>query len=226
MSINLPETLFVPAFDKAEGSTAISMVKATSPEGLSVPIAFTKLEYLQHFAKETGLDKHEPSVGHLQIASGQFLQQLAEEGEPEVVVDALQECETKLSYQNNGTVSQQIPEENAEYEVTAPKVPLDDEHIVRLQKVAESLPHVTNVWLLEISIKDKEDPDKIPVPRPLLVVEQDITEENEEFQDTWMELGDQWCEHLPRGTAVDMLPHNAPPVVDHLSDELKVYVKA
>ncbi|MCF6227578.1 MAG: hypothetical protein L3J82_02785 [Planctomycetes bacterium] len=223
MSIDLPEKLFVPAINTAATPEA---VKATSPEGLSVPIAFTKLEYLQFFAKETGLDKHEPSVGHIEIATGEFLNQLAEEGEPELVVDALQKGETKLSYDKSGTVSQQIPEENAAYEVNEPTVPLEDEHIERLKKVATSLPHVLNVWLLEMTIRDKDDEDKIPVPRPLLVVEQDIEQDHEEYQDTWMELGDQWCEHLPRGTAVDMLPHHAGPVTDYLKDEVKVYSRA
>lgn len=225
MSIDLPEKLFVPAFKKPKEGDVYSVVKATSPEGLSVPIAFTTLENLQFFAKETGLDKHEPAVGHVEIPAGEFLNQLAEEGEPEVIVDALQKSETKLSYDKNGTVSPQIPDENAEYEVNAPKVPLEQEHIERLKNVAKTLPHVLTIWLLEITISDKDDKDRIPVPRPLLVVEQDINDDNEEYQDTWMELGDQWCELLPRGTAVDMLPNHAPPVVDKLSKEVLVYTK-
>ena len=224
MTVNLPETLFAPALARAEGEVSnYQLMKATSPEGVSVPVVFTKLEYLQHFAEATGLSKHEPPVGHVQVPSGTLLQQLAESGEPEVYVDPLQECETKLSYNGNGVLSKQIAEENAVFEIHKPKVPLDEKFVELLRKVAASLPHIQRVWLMELTISDAEDENKIPIPRPLLVVEQDIDEKHDDYQDTWMELGDQWCEHLPRGTAVDMLPHDAPPVRDHLVDECIVY---
>lgn len=228
MTVNLPEVLYAPALDKqGEGDdTSYSLMKATSPEGVAVPIVFTKLEFLQHFAKQTGMDKHEPGVGHVQVPTGTFLQQLAESGEPEVYVDPMQENEVRLSYQNNGVLSRQVAEENAAFEIQKPKVPLEPEHIERLRKVAANLAHVERVWLMELKIIDTTNENKLSIPRPLLVVQQDIGEENEDYQDTWMELGDQWCEHLPRGTAVDMLPHNAPPVQDHLDDECLVYTRA
>lgn len=227
MAVNLPATLFAPALKRAEDKDApIQMMKATSPDGVSVPIAFTKLEYLQHFAEATGLSKMEPPVGHVEVASGVLLQQLAESGEPEIYIDPLQECETRLSYANNGVLSRQVAADDAVFEIHKPKVPLEPSHIELLRKVAASLPHVKRVWLMELSIRDKDDDNKIPIPRPLLVVEQDIGEDHEEYQDTWMELGDQWCENLPRGTAVDMLPHNAQPVAEHLVDECLVYTQA
>lgn len=227
MTVNLPETLYAPALDKEDSANArYSLMKATSPEGVAVPIVFTRLEFLQHFAEQTGLDKHEPPVGHVQVPTGTFLQQLAESGEPEVYVDPMQESETRLSYQNNGVLSRQVAEENAVFEIQRPKVPMETEHVARLRKVAGGLPHIRRVWLMELKIIDKEDQDKLHIPRPLLVVEQDIGEEHPDYQDTWMELGDQWCEHLPRGTAVDMLPHDAPPVTGHLVDECVIYTRA
>jgi hypothetical protein len=224
MTVNLPEILFVPALRKADSdASGFELLKAVSPEGVSVPIAFTKLEFLRHFAEATGLSGHQPPIGHVQIPAGTLLQQLAESGEPEVCIDPLQESEARLSYTNNGVLSQQIAEENAVFEIETPKVPLDEQHVERLRKVAASLPHVQRVWLMEMAIRDSADDNKLPIPRPLLVVEQDIDEKHDEFQDTWMELGDQWCEHLPRGTAVNMLPHNAPPVKDRLVDSCVVY---
>ena len=223
-TVNLPEVLFAPAMTEGEGeSVTYNLLKATSPEGISTPIVFTKLEYLQYFAKETGLDQHKPAIGHIQIQAGALLQQLAETGEPEVFVDPMQESETKLSYQSNGVLTRQIADTDAVFEIQKPEEEFDSEMVDKLRNVAANLPHVIRVWMMELKITDSTDDDKTPVPRPLLVVEQDIDEEHDEYQDTWMELGDQWCEGLPRGTAVDMLPHNAPPVQNHLNDDCLVF---
>ncbi|MCC6465136.1 MAG: hypothetical protein IT463_07340 [Planctomycetes bacterium] len=226
MAVDLPAKLFVPALsDHTQPGGGIQLVRATNPEGTNVPIAFTRMEYLQHFARATGMDKHNPPIGHVVLPTNELLEQLAVAGEPEVVIDPMQESEARLSYQANGVLARQQVDD-AVFEIAKPASNLADEHLEQLRKVAKSLPHVVRVWLMQITVveKDKEGAEA-PAPRPLLVVEQDIGPDHDEYDESFMELGDQWCEGLPRGTAVDMLPHDAPPVKDNLLVECVVYTR-
>jgi len=221
MESEIPEKLFVPARVENGPDGGIEMVKASGPDGRVLPIAFTSLDYLKHFAGETGLDKAEPPVGHVEIATEELFSQLVSAGEPELCIDAMQECEQFLSYSRRGAVSRQTLDDGSSMEVREPSEPFEAEALAQLCQVAYFLPTIETIWLLELVVTDAKGNES--PPRPLLVVKQNVEEESDAFHSAFMELGDQWCEQLQRGTAIDMLPHDAPPVKDQLKDTLVVY---
>jgi hypothetical protein len=78
-ALNLPESLFVPMIRGDDGEP--EAIKAVNPEGKQMPIAFTKAEYLQHFARVTGLDKTK-GLECVSVDTADLLDQLAAHHEP------------------------------------------------------------------------------------------------------------------------------------------------
>ena len=220
--IDLPEKLFVPLAELPAKNEPPSLLKATSPDGRSMAIAFTKLEYLEHFSKETGHTGKNGRLPHIVMPTSALLDELTEAGEPDICVNPLQEDEAILSYNRRGALSRQTLEHGEVMEVHEPPEALPADHLQKLVEVAEALPTVEQIWLMELQIK-KHGSDKVEDARPLLVVKQRLAEGDDEFSEAFMELGDRWCELLPRGSAVDMLPHTAPPVAGQLADKYSVY---
>ena len=218
-SLNLPESLFVPVVRTKGGEP--EAVKAVNPEGKQMPIAFTKADYLRHFARATGLDKTQ-GFECISIDTSELLDQLAANHEPQVCIDAMQESEATLIYTKNGATSRQFLPHGTLMEVRPPSFTLPERYIEALKRVAASLPTVEAVWFMEMALR-KEGEQGDPELRPLLVLRQNVPEGHELFQDAFMEMGDQWCETLPRGMAVDMLPDHAQPVSGLLRDEFMVY---
>jgi hypothetical protein len=218
-TLNLPQSVFVPVIRGKDGEP--EAVKATNPEGKQVPIAFTTAEFLQAFAKATGLDKAK-GLECLSMDTAALLDQLAAHHEPELCVDAMQESETTLSYTKNGATSRQFLPHGTLMEVRPSSVALPERYLEDLKRVADSLPTVETIWFMEMALR-KEGAEGEPEVRPLLVLRQSVPEGHEQFQDAFMEMGDQWCENLPRGMAIDMLPDHAQPVSGLLRNEFIVY---
>jgi len=218
-ALNLPESLFVPMIRGDDGEP--EAIKAVNPEGKQMPIAFTKAEFLQHFARVTGLDKTK-GLECVSVETADLLDQLAAHHEPQLCVDAMQETEATLSYTKNGATSRQFLPHGTLMEVRPASFTLPERYMEDLKRVADSLPTVVAVWLMEMALR-KEGVEGEPELRPLLVLKQNVPEGHEQFQDAFMEMGDQWCETLPRGMAVDMLPDHAQPVAGLLRDEFLVY---
>ncbi|MCC6572266.1 MAG: hypothetical protein IT462_00625 [Planctomycetes bacterium] len=219
---NLPEVLYVPALGDPEHFEA---VKATGPDGKSLPVAFTTAEYLDHFARATGMDAR--GVRAVRLATGQLLDDLVASQEPEICIDPMQPSETLLSYNKTGAVRRAQLPHGSIIEVREPGAAMPGEYVKLLCEVAESLPTVEEVWLMEMRVKPERPAagaeDEV---RPLLVVRQSVPEEHEAFHDTFMEFGDRWCENLPRGIAVDMLPEFAQPVAGSLRESCRVYSRS
>ena len=221
-TINLPDKVFVPVVrKKAKEGEVLEAVKAVNPEGKNIPIAFTKADFLRHFAQVTGMDKME-AMKCIEMPTSTLLDQLAAHHEPEVCIDPMQENETTLSYQKEGAVSRQYLPHGALMEVRPASFALPETYIDELRRVAEALPTVEAVWLMEMSIKN-EGQEGEPETRPLLVLRQSIPEGHADFQEAFMEMGDRWCENLPRGIAIDMLPDHAQPVAGQLRQEFLVW---
>lgn len=221
-ALNLPQSLFVPVIRAKDGGQ--EALKAVNPEGKQMPIAFTKVEYLQHFARVTGMDKA-PGLEYAIIGTAALLDELAAAHEPQLCVDPMQESEATLSYTKNGATSRQFLPHGTLMEVRPPSFTLPERYIEDLKRVAATLPTVEAVWFMEMALR-KEGDTGDPELRPLLVLRQNVPEGHELFQDAFMEMGDQWCETLPRGMAVDMLPDHAQPVVGLLRDEYLVFKRA
>lgn len=220
--VDLPEILYVPAL--ADGGN-LEAVKATSPDGKSMPIAFTTVAFLEKFAGAMGLDAGRMKA--IKVGTGQLLDDLIASQEPELCVDPLQPTETRLSYNKSGAVRRAVLPHGSTMEVRPTPVPMPQEFLQLLREVAESLPVVEAVWLMEMAIKpEQQDGGPEAELRPLLVVRQTVPEEHEAFHDTFMEFGDRWCEKLPRGVAVDMLPDFAQPVAGSLVDACRVYSRS
>jgi hypothetical protein len=217
--LNLPRTLFVPVLRGKGGQP--EAVKAVNPEGKQLPIAFTSAEFLKAFAGATGLDKA-PGLECLSVDTAELLDQLAAHHEPELCVDAMQPSETTLNYTKNGAVSRQYLPHGTLMDVRPAAFTLPEPHLEELRRVARSIPTVEAVWLMEMALRP-EGKEGDPEVRPLLVMKQSVPEGHPDFQDAFMEMGDQWCENLPRGLAVDMLPDHAQPVLGLLRDELLVF---
>lgn len=220
--VNLPEKVFVPVVRKqGKQGDVVEAVKAVNPEGKQIPVAFTKPEYLRQFADATGMSKMS-EVKCMEMPTAALLDQLASHHEPEVCIDPMQESEATLSYKKEGAVSRQYLPHGALMDVKAPSFSLPENHLQDLRRVAEELPTIEALWLMEMAIRN-EGQEGEPETRPLLVLKQSVPEGHELFQDAFMEMGDRWCETLPRGIAVDMLPDHALPVAGKLSDQFLVY---
>jgi hypothetical protein len=142
--------------------------------------------------------------------------------EPQVCIDPMQECETTLSYNREGAVSRQYLPHGSLMEVRQPGFTLPPEYETELRRVAQSLPTVEAIWLMEMCVRP-EKAEAEPEWRPLLVLRQSIPEGHPDFQDAFMEMGDRWCDSLPRGIAVDMLPDHARPVEGKLDNRFLLY---
>lgn len=221
---DLPSVLFVPALKPAPGA-APEAIKATNPEGKTLPIAFTSADELQRFAVVTRLDLTRLRL--LEVKAEELLEQLVAAGEPEVCIDPMTERETLLSYNRAGAVRRAQLPHGAMLEVRPASFALPAEYLDLLRTVASQLPTVEAVWLMELEIKKEgaaaSDDKEI---RPLLVLRQNVPESDPAFHDAFMELGDRWCESLPRGVAVDMLPDFAQPLAGALPDACQVYRSA
>lgn len=218
--IDLPETLLLPVAEEKDGS--VELLKATHPDGRTMPIAFTSLEALRNFALATGMASDGKELQHLEIPARSLLDQLIAADEPEICIDPMQENETILQYNRRGAVSRQVMEDGASMEVRKPETPLPDKYLEQLREVAVALPTVEAIWLMELEVRPAEADAEV-TRRPLLVVRQSVGEDDDAFHEAFMELGDRWCETLPRGIGVDMLPHDAPPVKEHLEVSCLVY---
>lgn len=221
---DLPSVLFVPALEPTPGA-APEAIKATNPEGKTLPIAFTNVEGLHRFAAATRLDPARLRL--LEVKAEELLEQLVAAGEPEVCIDPMSERETLLSYNRAGAVRRAQLPHGAMLEVRPASFALPAEYLELLRDVASHLITVEAVWMMEMEIKKEgvtsTDDKEI---RPLLVLRQNVPESDPAFHDAFMELGDRWCESLPRGVAVDMLPDFAQPLAGTLPDACLVYRRA
>jgi len=225
--VNLPSELLVPVAigardtPRAEGDP-IDALKAIGPEGVPVAVAFTTQAALAHFAKLVGLKQG--SYTAIPVSSEDLLAQLAEASETELCVDPASPTERMLRYSEPNVVTRATQPHGDDFHIGPPAAGLPEDHRESLRATAASLPFIEEVWLLEVtSGGSRMGP---PSSRPLVVVRQSIPRHHEQFDNAFMELGNRWCETLPRGIAVDMLPHDAPPLDGRLDDECRLYKRA
>jgi hypothetical protein len=220
-AVNLPESLFVPVSSAVAGrdNGGIEAIKAVGPGGVPVAVAFTARTHLDAFAGLVGLSAG--AFGVMEIPTADLLAQLADAAEPELCVDPGTADERHLHYTAPSVIARRHLPHGSGFEVRPPTVGLPVQFLDSLKKVAAGLPQIEDVWMLELALSGQEgEPDSV---RPLVVVRQSLERENEMFDEAFMELGNQWCETLPRGIAVDMLPHDAPPVADKLDAACRLY---
>lgn len=222
-TVNLPEQLYVMTAtggDVREGHDAtIEAIKAVGPGGVPVAVAFTARNHLDAFAGMVGLPSGAYDV--MEVPTTDLLAQLADAAEPELCVDPGTPSEHHLHYSAPSVIARKADPHGDGFEIRQPSVGLPSEHLDSLRKVAAGLPQIEEVWMLEVAIAASNgSPESV---RPLVVVRQSLGRENELFDDAFMELGNQWCETLPRGIAVDMLPHDAPPVEGRLDAACRLY---
>ncbi|MCK6439894.1 MAG: hypothetical protein L6Q71_06800 [Planctomycetes bacterium] len=228
MALNLPATLYVPARVRIDDPSGrdVEAIKAANPEGELVAIAFTNLDALEHFLTVLGLKDKDPSIIAMKVDASHLLEQLASAHEPKLHIDPLQDSESVLHYERQGVVSRHTSPTGAAVEVKPLGFLLPEPFLKTLGSVAESLSSVDVIWCLESTIKDAATAEGEPSTRLLLAVKQSIGSDDPLFDAAFMELGDRWCELLPPGIAVDMLPHDAAPLEGKLPDQCIVYQRA
>lgn len=217
-TIDLPEQLIlIAAPDPKSGKLAF--IKPRSPKGKDTPIAFTDTAKAQHFVIAANIVELKPQL--VEIPTDEVLEGLLTSGEADLCVNPMDATEAYLHYDLPNSIERREAPRPDAVEVCAATEPLAPSLIASLRKVARQMPVVEKIWQLEIRDTTTTEP-----MRTLLAVKLIDGATQDDHDQTFMILGVDWCEELPRGMAVDMMPLSATPVEAGVAELEPVYVKA
>ncbi|MCA8939245.1 MAG: enhanced serine sensitivity protein SseB C-terminal domain-containing protein [Planctomycetes bacterium] len=214
-SIDLPEVLVLIA-RREEPNGKLAFIKPRSPEGKDLAVAFTDQSKAQHFVVQTSL--RDASLSLVELGTGEVLEGLLASGEVDICINPLDESETYLRYDEPNAIERRGKPDDDAVEVCRPKEELEPALLRTLSRVATEIPVIERIWHLEINERDAKSS-----ARTLLVLGFVQGTSQDSIDQTFMTLGIDWCETLPRGMAVDMMPLEAVPAGANVTELKPIY---